>query len=216
MFLKKSDFKNQRGRTMLEILAVIVIMAILTVTGIIMYSQAITKHSTNLIYEDVLMQAEQFRHRSSATGKSIFDSAWGKQTRSGLLMPFSGYESNNRLFLITVKGVPMDNCNELKEKKWPTDQVARIRINNTEYAPDNIECNVSGDFNLTVVFWSNLNSSQDKENVLPTLCSDGCLEECQTCENNVCKDNCEEGTCTITEEYPQGVCFIPEEEPEEE
>ena len=205
MFLKKSDFKNQNGRTMLEILAVIVIMAVLTVIGIVVYSQAVAKHSVNLIYEDVLMQGEQFRHRGSATGKSIFDSAIGNKTRSGFQM-FSLKEGAT--FSIVVHDIPMDNCNGLKEKKWPTDQVARIRINDTEYAPDKIECNVSENFNLTVVFWSNMTSSGEGENPLPTLCSDGCLD-CQICENNVCKDNCEEGNiCTSTEDSPNGVCIV--------
>ena len=200
MFLKKSDFKNQNGRTMLEILAVIVIMAVLTVIGIVVYSQAVAKHSVNLIYEDVLMQGEQFRHRSSATGKSIFDSAVGNKTRSGFQM-FSLKEGAT--FSIVVHDIPMDNCNGLKEKKWPTDQVARIRINNTEYAPDKIECNVSENFNLTVVFWSNFTLAKDfktNEDCVAHgfIWNNGkCAEDlCDTCSNNqTCLTIFEEKKC---------------------
>lgn len=213
---QKSFKKSQNGRTLFEILCVLIVIGLLATLGISDFRLAVGKNDANTIYEDVLTQADHIQHKTGATGKSIFDSAVGNKTRSGFQM-FSLQEGVT--FSIVVLDIPKTDCNALRSKNWSQNNIARIKINDKEYAPDKIECeNINTNFKLTVVFWSNLASEADKSNetILPRLCSDGCLDYCQTCENNVCKDNCEEGTCMATEDYPDGECFIPEEEPEEE
>lgn len=202
--------KNESGRSLLELLAVFCVMSVLIITGIFAYQSSLSSYDSNIIFEDILAQAEHIRHRGGLSNKSIYDSAVGGKTRSGLRMISGGFESDRKLFTIIVDKVPVKDCLTLKNKKWPSDQVARIRINQKEYDPNNIECDINTDFKLTVVFWSNFASEADKsdETILPRLCSDGCLD-CQICENNVCKDICEEGNiCTSTEDSPNGVCIV--------
>ena len=212
---QKSFEKSQNGRTLFEILCVLIVIGILTILGLSDFRLAISKNDANLIFEDIMTQASHIQHRTGATGKSIFDSAVGNKTRSGFTMQTI---RNKHTFSIIVTDLPQSDCATLQTKDWPTDQVARVKINNMEYAPDAIECdNIASAFKLTVVFWSNLASEADKsdESILPKLCNKGCLY-CQTCENNVCKDNCETGICKPTEDYPDGDCVTPEEEAEEE
>jgi prepilin-type N-terminal cleavage/methylation domain-containing protein len=212
---QKSFKKSQNGRTLFEILCVLIVIGLLATLGISDFRLAVGKNDANTIYEDVLTQADHMQHKTGATGKSIFDSAVGNKTRSGFQM-FSLQEGVT--FSIVVLDIPKTDCDALSGKNWSQRNIARIKINEKEYAPDAVECeNINTNFKLTVVFWSNLASEADKSNetILPRLCNKGCLE-CQTCENNVCKDNCVEGTCMVTEDYPDGECFIPEEEPEEE
>lgn len=204
---------NQKGRSLLEILAVLVIMAILTVGGLWMYGWASGSYKANVIYEDVLVLSEGIRNRGGATNKNIYDSTIGKKTRTSLNMSVCDGATpcpavGAKTFEIKVQSVVSEACKFLKAKKWPVDKVARVKVDNRMYSPLNINCDGLGRrFDLTVIFWSNHTSPSERTDPNTKLCSEGCLDNCQVCQGNICKNNCSTGKiCAKTAAEPDGEC----------
>ncbi len=205
-FKKSAIKKNQEGRTLLEILAVLAIIGALTAGGLILYSRAGSKRNANLIYEDILVQSEHIRHRGKATGKSIFDSAVGNKTRSGLMMSSI---INTNSFSITVHDISKEDCADLSQKDWPTDRISKIKIDNIEYPPNEFICPTNHNFDLTAIFLTGNNKDDDEnKEEIQDPCANECLD-CQRCQQGECIDTCEPGEeCLPTPASPKGECYI--------
>ncbi len=217
MNLSKKHIKsNQDGRSLLEIILVIIIMCLLTLGGMYLYNYSVDNRNADLIYEDILVHSEHLRNKGKARNKSVYDSSLGDYTRTGSNIRSKVVNEHSKIFTVTVENLTTDLCSAFSQKSWPEERVARILLNDTEYSPNSINCeDIENEdaFDLGVVFWSNLANEEDKKNpfILPSLCQDGCLE-CQKCENNVCVNDdavCSgNSVCVKTSSRPQGECKV--------
>ena len=215
MILKRRLKKDYQGRTLLEIILVIVIMCLLSLGGMFFYNYSFQKHNSDLIYEDIIIHSEHLRNKGKARNKSVYDSSLGNHTRTGLPISSNTVNENSKIFTVTVSDINADICSDFSKKDWPLDRVARLRLEGRDYLPSDLNCDsvTENEFDLTVIFWSNIANSQDKTNpfIVPTLCDrDADCLSCQRCSNRVCvKNGCNSNEeCVKTAANPNGECKV--------
>lgn len=166
--------ENQKGRSLLELIAVVVLMSLLSLSGILIYRFATNSYESSVIFDDIMVRGESLRNHSNGTGKSIYDSSTGNKTRMGADMIYCPNANDRsttpcpaegaKYFEIKIKGVDSGICTHLIRKNWNLKRVARVKIDHSVYNPKNINCNgVNDDFDLSVIFWANTATNSDRE-----------------------------------------------------
>ena len=189
---------KETGRTMLEMIAVIVLIILLSIGSLMGYKQVVARHQATVLHQDIMVEASS-RRGDNAQKKSTYDSGLGSKTRQGLAMKT---ERSSDTFTIIVKEVSAALCSSLKKKDW--DDALRIKINGNVYKPYNpdnpndpnqIQC-PSGDdnFDLSLIFPYKVSAIEAYQD----FCRENseCMS-CQTCNTTTgtCQNDCETGTC---------------------
>ena len=106
--------KKQFGRSMIEMLAVLAIIAVLSIGGLLGYRRAVNNHQANVILDDVNRFAFVILERSGLALDAEIDK--GDFKESGIYN-LKGYQSEEAQgFSITVQSVPKGVCEALLPK----------------------------------------------------------------------------------------------------
>ena len=183
---------KETGRTMLEMIAVIVLIILLSIGSLMGYKQVVARHQATVLHQDIMVEASS-RRGDNAQKKSTYDSGLGHKTRQGLAMET---ERSSDTFTIIVKEVSAALCSSLKKKDW--DDALRIKINGNVYKPNDpnqIQC-PSGDdnFELSLIFPYKVSAIEAYQDFCRN--ESECMS-CQTCNTTTgtCQNTCGAGTC---------------------
>ena len=189
---------KETGRTMLEMIAVIVLIILLSIGSLSGYKQVVARHQATVLHQDIMVEASS-RRGDNAQKKSTYDSGLGSKTRQGLTMKT---ERSSDTFTIIVNEVSAALCSPLKKKDWK--DALRIKINEDVYKPydpDNpndpnqIQC-PSGDdnFKLSLIFPYKVSAIEAYQDFCH---NDNDCMRCQTCHaaTGTCQNDCDTGTC---------------------
>ena len=113
--------QNQRGRSLLELIAVMAIMAMLAGISISWFRGAITRQEADRDYEDIQLFISAVRNRGTLrTDKGMADAFLSyKKTRSGKnLFKLDNCPQNTKGMTIRVDDIDDKTCERLMKKKW--------------------------------------------------------------------------------------------------
>ena len=127
--MKGSKLKCQSGRSMIEMIAVLAIIGILTYTGIRVFRYMISQSEANHIHEDVMTEAAMYMNRGTARDrrKSIADTSLARtKTTTGNNFKTvqkcppeqAAFGGETTTFSIKVDGIEKETCEQLMMKKW--------------------------------------------------------------------------------------------------
>ena len=203
-----SGMSPQSGRSMIEMLAVLAIMGILTVGGIVAYSFAVAKHRANQIYNQVDLRAvSAFTNpivKHTATDASFrlpgFDDTFEN-------LPYEHTKVGKAAFQIKVSNVPKNICRRLQDMTFKLPR--HVTLNGEEVSS---ACKTQNTF---VFVYDGLSVGKPSTGVPPIACE---CSGCQSCETGSCQDNdnlcgpkevCVSGTCQCAPDYTEcmGSCY---------
>ena len=198
----------QSGRSMIEMLAVLAIMGILTVGGIAAYSFAVSKHRANQIYSQVDLRAvTAFSNpivRQTQTGKTFslpgFDDTFEN-------LPYEHTKVGKAAFEIKVTNVPQKVCRRLQDMTFKLPR--QVTLNGEDVS------SACGAQNTFVFVYDGLSVGKPSSGVTPIDCD---CSGCQSCESGTCQDNdnlcgpkevCVSGRCQCAPDYTEcrGGCY---------
>ncbi len=211
------DKKNtlQIGRSMIEIIAVLAIIGILTALSLTLYSYLINKHrANNTIYDTMLratnvpMYYETYKEANEGTlfnfpdlGPTTPDSYPTQAIREPLTSPY--------IFRVEVSAIPNEVCRHLIDLN-PTD-IDLIKINSTERSkPDSTSADCSKQKLNTFYFYfepTTPSSPEEDDDIQEGGCTEDSCENCHFCdsESGQCvREDCPILTCP-TGSYATGV-----------
>ena len=203
-----SPRRCQSGRSMIEMLAVLAIMGILTVGGIAAYSFAVSKHRANQIYSQVDLRAvSAFTNpivKHTATDASFrlpgFDDTFEN-------LPYEHTKVGNTAFQIKVTDVPQKVCRRLQDMTFKLPR--QVTLNGEDVS------SACGAQNTFVFVYDGLSVGKPSSGVTPIDCD---CSGCQSCETGTCQDNdnlcgpkevCVSGSCQCAPDYTEcrGGCY---------
>lgn len=169
---------------MLELIAVLVVMALATWGAIAMYQRTVDKHKADTLYNDIrtrflLSNERKQRQFSTELGN---ESTFGHPIEINRDTPVAGYNK------LTVENVDVGLCKFLLKKDWP--EGSRIYLNGNVYPTFVDEC-PSGKSAFSIVS----RSAMAKRNAeLQKACNgDMPCDSCERCLNGECVPWCPEG-----------------------
>ena len=198
----------QSGRSMIEMLAVLAIMGILTVGGIAAYSFAVSKHRANQIYNQVDLRAV-----------ASFGNPVVRQTQVGQTYPLAGFDevvenityqhkkTSGNGYDIIASHVPERVCRRLQDMTFPVPK--SVTLNEADLS------STCGADNTFVFSYDGLSVGKPSSGVDPIDCN---CSGCQSCESGTCQDNdnlcgpkevCVAGSCQCASGYTEcgGSCY---------
>lgn len=177
----KKNFKQEQGRSMVEMLGVLAVIGVLSVAGIAGYSIAMDKYRANELLSEAskraVVVAAQLAQKNSAT-LSEFN---GEKVVGGTFVDNVNIEPDaNGQFTLTINGVSEAVCNQMKNSLGPIVQKMEE------------SCATSGTIKLTF----NKDLSTEGLNQEENNCSPSC-ESTQECVDGMCikKSNEDDGSC---------------------
>lgn len=180
-----SDIQNY-GRSMIELLSVLLIAALLSLGSIAGIRMALTWHESNQILNDVMIQAERLVTREGLNQGDII---------KPLYLPESGKNIITLIledgFDVQVEQIDKRICQRLLNNKHTP--IQEIFINNQ---PDETNCPTES--TLHFIFSFNNDEIPSEE------CSEECTS-CETCSNGQCIPN-PSATACFTEHGEEGYC----------
>ena len=203
-----SGMSPQSGRSMIEMLAVLAIMGILTVGGIAAYSFAVAKHRANQIYNQVDLRAvTAFSNpivRQTQTGNTFFLPGFDDTFEN---MPYEHSKIGNAAFQIKVTDVPQKVCRRLQDMTFKLPR--QVTLNGEDVS------SACGAQNTFVFVYDGLSVGKPSSGVTPIDCD---CSGCQSCETGTCQDNdnlcgpkevCVSGRCQCASDYTEcrGGCY---------
>ncbi len=207
--MKRSNNRVESGHTMLEMIAVIGMMAIITIGGIIMYRRAMNAQKADTLYNDIRTHALLNRE-----GKGrLFSTELGEKTTYGYDISIATNSPSKGYFTVNTEQVKPEICNLLLKKKWKdistkessTLSAYRVYIGNQAYAPDDLP-NSCPDTQVTFkVAFRSAKAQQSDE--LPSMCeNNNDCEGCHICTGNECVAGCPDGQICYKETCVTGSC----------
>ncbi len=198
----------QTGRSMIEMLAVLAIIGVLTVGGIAAYSFAVSKHRANQIYNQVDLRAV-----------TSFSNPFVRQATSGQTYPLAGFDevvesityqhkkTTGNGYDIIASHVPERVCRRLQDMTFPVPK--SVTLNGSDLS------STCGSDNTFVFSYNGLSVGKPSSGVDPIDCN---CSGCQSCESGVCRDNdnlckpkevCQSGSCVCAPGYTEcgGSCY---------
>ncbi len=198
----------QSGRSMIEMLAVLAIMGVLTVGGIAAYSFAVSKHRANQIYNQVDLRAV-----------ASFGNPFVRQTQVGQTYPLPGFDevvenityqhqkTSGNGYDIIASHVPERVCRRLQDMTFPVPK--SVTLNEADLS------STCGADNTFVFHYDGLSVGKPSSGVTPIDCN---CSGCQSCESGTCQDNdnlcgpkevCVAGSCQCASGYEEcgGSCY---------
>ena len=204
---KSRCFAQEEGRSLLEIIAVVAIMAVLSVGVIAFYRTVMNHQEAEALYEDIRARAILYAERKE---NARFSTEMREKATYGTLEIDHKPVPDTNYFKLEVANLKTALCNILLGKTWlvmigensrhQSLSASRIYINEQAYDPGSLpEHCPEGDNVLFSVVYRSVYSVAGGD--LPALCGPGgsCAEDCQYCENGECKvcDPCNEGSCAV-------------------
>ena len=203
-----SGISPQSGRSMLEMLAVLAIMGVLTVGGIAAYTFAVSKHRANQIYNQVDLRAV-----------ASFGNPLVRQTQIGQTYPLAGFDeivenityqhqkTSGNGYDIIASHVPERVCRRLQDMTFPVPR--SVTLNEADLS------STCGADNTFVFHYDGLSVGKPSSGVTPIDCN---CSGCQSCESGTCQDNdnlcgpkevCVAGSCHCAPGYEEcgGSCY---------
>ncbi len=204
----KKYLAKQQGRSMLEMLAVLAIMGVLTVGGIAAYTFAVSKHRANQIYNQVDLRAV-----------ASFGNPLVRQTQIGQTYPLPGFDevvenityqhkkTSGNGYDIIASHVPERVCRRLQDMTFPVPK--SVTLNEADLS------STCGADNTFVFSYDGLSVGKPSSGVDPIDCN---CEGCQSCESGTCQDNdnlcgpkevCRSKVCQCASGYTEclGSCY---------
>jgi len=197
----------QFGRSMIEILGVLAIIAVLSIGGLLGYRRAVNNHQANTILDDVNRFAFVILERSGlALGEVI---PKGDFVESGIYN-LKGYQSEEAQgFSITVQSVPKGVCEALLPKAVLEYKVGIVTAGGSvddEVIYDTLNTDLCQDTNDIAFYFgdtSNVCNAPDGNGPC-TQNSDCCGGDFCAFENPVNRSNKSEGVCLSLDDYGTG------------
>ena len=197
----------QSGRSMIEMLAVLAIMGVLTVGGIAAYTFAVSKHRANQIYNQVDLRAV-----------ASFGNPFVRQIQVGQTYPLPGFDeivenityqhkkTSGNGYDIIASHVPERVCRRLQDMTFPVPKSVTLNDGGLD--------STCGADNTFVFSYDGLSVGKPSS-VDPIDCN---CSGCQSCESGTCQDNdnlcgpkevCVGGSCQCAPGYEEcgGSCY---------
>ena len=203
-----SGMSPQSGRSMIEMLAVLAVMGVLTVGGIAAYYFAVAKHRANQIYNQVDLRAvTAFSNpivRQTQIGNTFFLPGFDDTFEN---LPYEHSKIGNAAFQIKVTDVPQKVCRRLQDMTFKLPR--QVTLNGEDVS------SACGTQNTFVFVYDGLSVGKPSSGVTPIDCD---CSGCQSCESGTCQDNdnlcgpkevCVSGTCQCAPDYTEcmGGCY---------
>lgn len=202
------------GRSMLEMLGVLAIIGVLSITALIGFTYALNKYRANTVIEDVMLAA------SSVKTSDLFE-----QMQPGSLLslpelnmvktrigyPISAYKYDKDLFFVSVEEVTRPVCIQILKSPNPSDTYIDVNGETSKGRQEKDFC-LSGGNRLD--FYFDMYASKEwcgKELCKPTYVCDQDSQSCQCPENT----HEESGVCVCDDglESCQDGCYTPCNQP---
>lgn len=198
MFLKKNN--SQLGRTLLEMLSVLALIAILSIGAIAGYSYALTKNKTNVLINDVKTLAILTLSSNFLARNPIGTTITADETTTSTPAPitYTITKESSKTFYVTAVKVSYDVCHQLQKESILF--IERLSVN-----PDTL--GVCETYDNNILFYMNDDLSTTDSNPDDKEFCDASTPcgECGECVNGLCQDNdakctdghlCVNGTCS--------------------
>ncbi|MGN0919932.1 MAG: hypothetical protein ACI4OR_04180 [Alphaproteobacteria bacterium] len=203
----------ESGRTLLELIVVFVIICLLTIGGIYLFQDAVSRQEADRTYEDIMTTATAIRTRGAGrtnTGSGIADTQLvSDKTRLGRKMQVVS-DCPQKAFTIKIDDINQKTCEYLMAKSWgkPFQPLVFFRAQNFEdVCQENaLESDTTGYYMMSgadckraaVSAKAVFAVSFDLKGRAPAIraChSQGDCLACQSCNEikQVCEDHCEAG-----------------------
>ena len=189
----KIDFKkvsNEQGRSIIEMIAVVVIISVLTVLCAASYWYVMNRYKANALTSELSSMALATSIKLSQPSPNI-------QFQGNVDYPYEGKLNDNRTFTITVSNVPWGVCRMLKTNDWSLPYETKINGNLGGACLDENKFAFSFHNSLYDGAHPNLPSGEETEEPTePTkdycrpACLKGCKETCKTKKYWCWSDDC--------------------------
>ena len=194
---------NEQGRTLLELLAVFVIIILLSTGTFWLYGGIMASNEATSLHDDIMLRG-RLEKEGRPSQKKTFSTALPDKTRYGETI-HQNQEADGYYYSFAVASIKEDICKELIKMDY-TDAY-RVTINDVAYGitsaglidgtPQCLESNT-----LAITFQKNTDS---EGTYIPRLChnQDDCPNT-RRCVNHLCVDTCE--SCNEDQVCFQGEC----------
>lgn len=189
--IKQNKLKNrsvfEKGRSMVEILGVLAIIAVLTITGVAGYRLAMTKYRTNETVSELQMRAYVHAQQLERKGE-IVQTDMGNFTRMGYGIEARLSEQNKQYFEILLNNVPLEVCRDILQMPWKLPSAILID-GKADCGKQNPVPEMIFQFPSTVLEGAGI--IPPKEEVDPNAClSDSDCSVCSRCVKGQCQAGC--------------------------
>ena len=224
--VKMRNNRSESGRSLLEALGTLAIMAIISAGGIVGYSSAMRKHDANDLAHRLMVRAMD-ASTQAMTGRVPDLSNWNSQDGKYAISPNVTTDANSSTFTLTAQNIPKSICEQMHTLQWPFASIS----------PEMSSCTETAD--MTFTFNKDLRPRKagdpaggsdtggdeegNQQDTCPGFIADACTTACTlvdgepsytyaegaTCGTNmVCNDS---GTCGCAEGYEDdgnGGCVV--------
>ena len=114
---RKRTNRFEFGRTMLELIAVVTLLCLLTIGGIKVFRNAVSQQTADRLYEDIRLEVLSYMNRGVGRRKAgMTDTSLGGKSRAAKDMAIQECPLN--AVTVRVKDVDEATCEKLLEKDW--------------------------------------------------------------------------------------------------
>ena len=104
------NFKNESGRSMVEMLGTLAIIGVLSIGGIVGYSYGMDKYRANQTINDIMLMGVDMITQTSQKRGAPTLTEWGTKTTAGYNFTVTSNPDNNTQYGIQITGVPSRVC----------------------------------------------------------------------------------------------------------
>lgn len=193
--LHKNKSFTENGRSMVEMLGVLAVIAVLTLASLFGYRYGIAKYRANETINEVNMHAMLISTAITNGAKMPFDEL-PALSRMGYPMEGNITHDYPDYFEITLRNVQSDTCKRILESNWSWPAIIVAGID--DFAGDTSVCDIEGDeTKMIFVFATDLKEGsqidpEDKPDLKRCNNDMDCL--CGSCTEGICETNCPAGS----------------------
>jgi len=187
MIKNDKKYLSERGRSIIEMIAVVVSISVLTVLGLTLYWYVLNRQKTNALTGEVGSMALNTSIMLSQPDPNV-------QIRGNLEYPYTGTINDNKTFTITVSNIPGGICSLLKADKWSLPY--ETKFNGDIYGECQNENEIAFSFHNSLYDGAHPELEQEQEepeqkiNYCRPACRAGCKETCKTNQYWCWEDGC--------------------------
>lgn len=133
----KSNLRAQVGRSMTEMLGVLAVIGVLSLTGIMGFRLAMTKYRANELVSEINMRSVTLVQQLLQNPEDT-DMEMGSKTKHGYEITSELDQENDNYFYINVHDIPTSVCREILNLNW--DGPAEIYVVEDSSTPNPTEC----------------------------------------------------------------------------